>query len=267
MIKHVRYPQLTAALGDLREAAQQFVLQEFATSQPLFTKADPIWAMGSCFAENIATALKSRGVPTFFNHVTEATNTPATLRAFFDAVTDKSSSYSELFPASLLEDARTFIPRTKGAVITLGVAAVAHSPTTGQLIKGTVYSDWRPMSVTECTEDIGAIIESLRAINPEMHIFLTLSPVPLLAAPWRPSAPVAADCISKSTLRVAIEQAMVAHRERVYYWPAFEIARWLGAHRADHFGADDGEVRHVSKVVVGTIVDLFIETWFTRSAD
>jgi hypothetical protein len=77
---------------------------------------------------------------------------------------------------------------------------------------------------------------------------------------------VIADCLSKSTLRVACHEALQElDGERVVYWPSFEIVRWLGAHFGHDFepafGVDDGNNRHVSTWLVDTIIDLFLETY------
>jgi hypothetical protein len=55
--------------------------------------------------------------------------------------------------------------------------------------------------------------------------------------------------------------------DNVWYWPSFEIVRWVGAHapwRA--FGEDEGKPRDVSRRVVATIIDEFLEAFFTPEA-
>ena len=44
-----------------------------------------------------------------------------------------------------------------------------------------------------------------------------------------------------------------------YYWPSFEIVRWLGGHVGPFYGVDDGSSLHVSEALVGVITDLFID--------
>jgi hypothetical protein len=73
---------------------------------------------------------------------------------------------------------------------------------------------------------------------------------------------ITADCLSKSTLRLACHE-VCAKRPDIIYWPSFEIVRWLGVHytRPDRpvFGHEDGIARHVSNWVVDMIIDLFIQ--------
>ncbi len=103
----------------------------------------------------------------------------------------------------------------------------------------------------------------VRMAGPEVKVVLTVSPVPLAGTTEHDSA-ITADCLSKSTLRVACEEAVAARRgEGVLYWPSFEIVRWLGAHFGPEtpgpYGADDGNTRHVSEWLIDLIVALFVE--------
>jgi len=65
--------------------------------------------------------------------------------------------------------------------------------------------------------------------------------------------------VSKTTLRAALHEVMQESRpEEVYYWPSFEIVRWLGGHTTlPAFGTDDAVSRHVSNWMVEVIVDRF----------
>ena len=70
---------------------------------------------------------------------------------------------------------------------------------------------------------------------------------------------VEVDCISKSTLRVAVANVMRDKIEGVFYWPSFEIVRWLAPHIAPAYGVDDGLLRHVNTGLIDLITDLFVE--------
>lgn len=67
-----------------------------------------------------------------------------------------------------------------------------------------------------------------------------------------------ADCLSKSTLRVAIAEHMKEATSGVFYWPSFEMVRWIGAHTGPAYGQDDNLTRHVNKSLVALIVDKFL---------
>lgn len=167
---------------------------------------------------------------------------------------------SPLFSAEVIAQARELVPTVAGAVLTLGVATVAYGKA-GQLFMGDSTDRWRAMTMAEVKSNIEDMISTLQTLNPDIQIFLTLSPVPLNRTPWHASS-VIADCVSKSTIRIAIEEVLQNQPHNVYYWPAFEIVRWLGAHRPGHYGADDGLLRHVSNDIVNVITSLFIERFF-----
>jgi predicted TIM-barrel fold metal-dependent hydrolase len=91
--------------------------------------------------------------------------------------------------------------------------------------------------------------------------------VPLMGTAELSNA-VLADCVSKTTLRVALHEVMQEfHPEEVYYWPSFEIVRWLGGHTTlPAFGTDDGMSRHVSNWLVEVIVNRFSRHLFGAPA-
>ena len=90
------------------------------------------------------------------------------------------------------------------------------------------------------------MVDLVRQVNPNAPIVITLSPVPLEAT-FRDISCMTADSVSKSVLRVAIDQVMGEHRPNVCYWPSFEIVRWAGAHvswPAYGFHDDRSQPRH-----------------------
>ena len=243
-----KYPRTARDLSDLRAACKEYVLPGYWPKQPLFKKTDPIWTMGSCFADNVREALIRHGVPCATAGVAERNNSPTLLRQFAEAFAKGQS------------DARDFIATSKCAIITLGVAASQFQDDGAFVCSNENVGKWRTLSVAEAQEDISASVASLRSVNQDLIILLTVSPVPLNRSPWRPGT-VTADCISKSTLRVAVEQYLQTKPMGVGYWPAFEIVRWLGVHVPGMYAADDGLLRHVSNGVVDLVTGLFIEAY------
>ncbi|MGY8719692.1 MAG: GSCFA domain-containing protein, partial [Verrucomicrobiia bacterium] len=71
-------------------------------------------------------------------------------------------------------------------------------------------------------------------------------------------SPFVADCFSKSTLRVAAQEVVQKYDGRFFYWPSFEIVRWLAPLFGPVFGVDDGASRHVSLEVFASVTDAFI---------
>jgi len=103
-------------------------------------------------------------------------------------------------------------------------------------------------------------------VNATAPIVLTLSPVPLKAT-FRGISCVTADCVSKSTLRVAIDSVLGHSLEGVYYWPSFEIVKWLGPHVPwPAYGSAEKDSRHVAQYLVAHIIDAFVEAFYTPAA-
>ncbi len=107
--------------------------------------------------------------------------------------------------------------------------------------------------------------ESLRALNPDAHLVYTLSPVPIdsaigISGPLSAGA-VELDCISKSTLRVALSEIMALGKEdpKLHYFPSFEIVRWIApCVRGAIFGNEDAASRHVSQAVLTGVYRYFL---------
>jgi len=66
---------------------------------------------------------------------------------------------------------------------------------------------FRLTTVDENADNLTRLVEVVRQVNPTAPIILTLSPVPLLAT-FREISCLTADCVSKSVLRVALDQVM-----------------------------------------------------------
>jgi hypothetical protein len=107
-------------------------------------------------------------------------------------------------------------------------------------------------------DNLSYIISKIRSLNDRCSIIVTLSPVPLTATFEYHSA-VVADTVSKSTLRVAIDELLRRKYDKVYYWPSFEVVRWLGAYAPGMYGQEDGSTIHVSEEVIAMQMSLFIE--------
>jgi hypothetical protein len=245
-----KFPRHERDLSDLREACKRYILPGYLPERPPFKKTDRVWTMGSCFADNVREALEVQGVPCAAVSLKERNNSPPLLRQFTEGLIDETG------------EARDYVSGASLAIITLGMAAAQFNEDGSFVFSDTLdIGTWKPLSAARCQDDISATIKNLRVVNPKLLVALTVSPVPLNRSPWRPGA-VTADCISKTTLRVAVEQYLQTRPHGVTYWPAFEIARWLGTHRPGHFGADDGVLRHVSKDVVAVATELFVESFF-----
>jgi hypothetical protein len=106
---------------------------------------------------------------------------------------------------------------------------------------GTVAGTFEPsrhifknFTVSEVVDDLGEAVAELRAINRNIRVVLTVSPVPLVATATGRHVLVAST-FSKSVLRVACEQVVDSLAD-VTYFPAFELA--TGPQAPDYFSSD-----------------------------
>ncbi len=75
--------------------------------------------------------------------------------------------------------------------------------------------------VTEMRRDMDLFLADLFAVNPEVRVILTVSPVPLVAT-YENRHVLVSNTYSKSALRVVAEEVARAH-EAVAYFPSYEI--------------------------------------------
>ncbi|MGB0671318.1 MAG: GSCFA domain-containing protein [Rhodospirillales bacterium] len=115
----------------------------------------------------------------------------------------------------------------------------------------------RVSDVAENAENLQVFIDILKAHNPSLKIIMTVSPVPLSATfRGRDTHIVAANGLSKATLRTAVEQVVKANRD-VYYFPSYELVTmctkepWIE------------DQRHVQRSTVDRVLNLF-EAMFVR---
>jgi hypothetical protein len=132
----------------------------------------------------------------------------------------------------------------------------------------------RLASYAETLEAIAGCIKGIRA-QTAAPIVVTVSPVPIdsvigLTGSQMRSA-VEVDCVSKSRLRSAFDEYMLAARERdpqLYYFPSFEIVRWIAPLLPiPSFGLDDAASRHVSSPVLEGICTLFLRNYVKLAAN
>jgi hypothetical protein len=233
--------------------------------------ATPVTTFGSCFAANLARMLKGAGVDATNLLIEESINSPLANRGFLAGLVDPAgfahaARLEKTYGAEFLARAKAQLAGAKVVVLTLGVAPAFFHRDTGEfafledyrvlLTEGRVVM--RTPSVSETKAVIVEVLDLVRALNPSGRVYLTISPVPLIGTAELASA-VIADCVSKTTLRAALHEVLREGDDaNVYYWPSFEIVRWLGAHTTlPAFGADDNVSRHVSNWLVEMIVDRF----------
>jgi tetratricopeptide (TPR) repeat protein len=278
------FPRSVEDFTDLQKLVRDHVIARSIPDQPLFPLNSNVLTMGSCFAGHLRKRLLAKRKSTELISVPEGLNNTFALRQFIDwsltGNVDSSAFWYDQHDDGGIEQwmppAEHSFYREKfgafdGFVITIGLSEVWRDRETGGVfwrgVPQAIFDEGRHTfqisSVEENTDNMLAIVELVhRHCGPKPIIF-TLSPVPLIATHRTDVTCMLADSVSKSILRVAIDQVMRKRLENVYYWPSFEIVRWASGHAPYRaFGDDDGAPRHVNDSHVSAIIDAFIEHFF-----
>lgn len=263
------YPQKTEVFDDLDAVIRDYVLTGYPPDDTLSDPQAIVVTQGSCFARNLASSLSRLGARVAHLNVNEYINTTIANAMFFEHIFAGAecdpvvrSIFSRLVDAKQMDEFRELVSTCRAFVLTIGVAPCWFVKGTQQLV---LEPDKRRLGDFEMRTtapawnagNIRRVIDSIRKVNTNARIFLTLSPAPLNYSFEFPST-IVGDCLSKSVLRVAINEVLQDKRENVRYWPSFEVVRWVGSHLGPVFGAEDGHPRHVSNFVVDAIVRNFI---------
>jgi len=236
----------------------------------------PILTFGSCFALRLAEHLAKCGYSPLHMPVSELLNTPLFNLALIEAAVKgpAASKYRHLLsdqggelPVHAgpkgIETLREFLMKASIIVFTVGVGLLWRERKSGAIVLQPAkrrleeYETFYP-SPKDQANFLEQIVGGIREVNRNATLWLTLSPVPVETSLNYASA-VVSDCVSKSTLRVAIHQLMSGIPENVRYFPSFEFVRWVSGHfPAPAFGGD-GVVRHVNDAYVEVIVRKFIK--------
>jgi hypothetical protein len=274
--------------GDLRRLLDRYVLPGHTPPEPFLEATSTVITLGSCFADELRAYLREAGFASDRVAIPSGLNNTYAMLDFISWVVTGSETGSgfrydttsegeidEWKPEQQRAEMLDFLREAGAFVFTLGLAEIWEDPQTGGVFWRGVPKDmyradrhvFRLSSVAENEQNLLQIVELIRRVNTTAPIVLTLSPVPL-AATFRDISCVTADCVSKSTLRVAIDSVMAKDLEGVYYWPSFEIVRWLGPHLPwPAYGFDHGRnSRHPTPYLVALIMDAFIESFYTPAA-
>ena len=196
------------------------------------TADDLVVTLGSCFARELRTFLSEAGLLATQLRIPEGLNNTYALLDFVawcvtGSETGRGFRYDRLESGEIQEwvadeERETFAGAFADAgafVFTIGLAEVWQDRETGGVFWRGVPKEifdadrhvFRLTTVEENARNILEMIDLVRQVNPTAPIVVTLSPVPLEAT-FRDISCMTADSVSKSVLRVAIDQAMGEHR-------------------------------------------------------
>ena len=269
-----RWPVKMADFATLEKVIAH-ATQGIGGAQPLLGPDTRVATLGSCFALNIAHALQRLGLAVYPLGMGELINSTNANRALLEWVTGTESSGIEPGVVNVLRayfgdspgEAKRRLQESDVIIFTLGVApgffdkqtGLFHLTSPGNNTRHLLAEkEFRTTSVAENVENIEAIVGLIRKLTPSAKVVFTVSPVPIYST-FEYGSAILADCVSKSTLRVAIDAYLKTGVDGATIWPAFEVVRWLGAYNGPMYGAEDGTTRHVSEQVVTAIVEKFVE--------
>lgn len=249
--------------AEFDEVVNTGIIRGYEPDAPLISKTTRIITAGSCFAENVAKQLNAAGYA--INHAAFTDNlfTPLALQLFMDCL--REERWQEMQANWGIGDEGPALRQAicSGAVliITFGLSTVWVDKRTGlptldpttkthtadghgvrKLPDPRVYA-MSQMSVADIKASMSGIISSIRAMSPAAPVILTVSPIPLaFSASNQPV--IVADCLSKSGLRISIDELRSSPLPGVYYFPSFEILRWF-ATMIEPIWFEDGILSHI----------------------
>jgi len=277
-LKIARFPKTTADISNnFYESINKYVIPGNKGAGQFICNETKFFTAGSCFARHVASSLSELGYNTSRLALDESVNTTFANKYLFYWLSGKEipvkiqTRFQELCNSiGINKDVtRENLKESSAIILTVGVAPCFFDQETGDVVlpsKGDINFHnlsnkykFRNTSVEENKDNLLEIVASIRDINKTAPIFLTISPVPLNTSFELESA-VVADCLSKSTLRIAVNEVLTTNIHNVFYWPSFEVVRWLYPHIGSPFGGDDGATAHVNQEIVRDVIRSFVET-------
>lgn len=266
------------------QAVRDYVIQGWAPQGPLITPDTQITAFGSCFAANISNWLSARKFrvltrnddpkPAYIVSCGEGMMNSFVIRQQFEWAWEGRVFDQPLwhgydaqafgYDPEVQAKTRAIFDATDVFILTFGLSEVWYDEPTGQVFWRAVpraahdpkRHKFRVSTVAENRENIEAIYALIRRHRPDARVILTLSPIPL-AATFRDVGCLSANSVSKSILRVAIDEVVRAHRDEgvVHYWPAYEMI--TDVFRLPYLP----DRRHPHRAVIDYVMTQFEHVW------
>ncbi|MGE3333352.1 MAG: GSCFA domain-containing protein [Rhodospirillaceae bacterium] len=265
-------PRTVSTPQEFDQTIDRAVLANLMPKAPFIDRSTPITTIGSCFAGNIAAALTGAGYNVHHLDVSERLFNPFALQAFTEALSAAGdlSDFSQHWKVEpqTAANLRNTIAQGGLLIITFGLAFVWIDKTTNEIVFDPTQKTgsgrlmkadperfvMEPTGVAENVDAIAATLNAVRRISRNINIVMTLSPVHMARAISDYPA-VAADAISKSTLRCALHEILSLRLQNTYYFPSFEILRWFGPMVDVTFGGVD--IQHIDPAWVAYTLSKF----------
>lgn len=273
----------TNFLPNMRElesinAAEKSVLHGWLPGTPMIDPSTKITAFGSCFAANIANYLANKKYniltknPDAMAYVVRCgegmVNSFSILSQFEWAFENKkpSGEYWHNFDAEsfgyddeIKKETLALFKNTDVFILTFGLSEIWYDSITDDVFWRAVPADkfdpkrhkFRISTVNENLNNINRICQLITTNVPTAKIIITLSPIPLVAT-FRDVSCISASTVSKSILRVAIDEVLRSNcYQNLYYWPSYELTTELFV---DKWRKDR---RHIKNNILAYVMTLF----------
>jgi len=278
------FPSKKEHFYDLNKLAEDFIFKNSGPDKPIFGGNDNLVTIGSCFADRLRNWLNANGKGTTYINVPEGLNNSFPVRQYLEwAITGDRSSDAYWYdndpelgayrwqPDQEQQKLFSHFKSISGIVVTFGIGEVWRDVETNNVfwrgVPANEYDEdrhkYETTTVQENVDNMRRIIELVKThLGEDKVVIFTLSPVPLNATfTNRPT--MISDCVSKSILRVALDQFFNENQYNgIYYWPSFEMVRWVGAHTYIPTLYEDETTRHVNNNIVKIIIDNFVKKFF-----
>jgi len=231
----------------------KYILEGFKPKKPFITKKQNILAFGSCFATEISSYLANKNYSIFNKKMSTDThiirygegmaNTFTVLEQLLWAFENKniekntwyySAQKEERNDLEIREQTLNLLKKIDIFIITVGLAEVWYNKVNNQVFWKAIPANqfdenkhgFRVSTVEENTTNLQKIYSIIKKNKPNASIIYTLSPIPLMAT-FRPQSCITANSISKSILRVALDNVISKNnnKEDLYYFPSYEITK------------------------------------------
>ncbi len=235
-----------------------------------------IFTFGSCFARNVGRILREKNFDVNDFFIGEEVNTTFSnlniiKYILFNNLENHQDYYQNLLQHLDIDKLRKQFKESEIFIYTAGVASAffnlknkSYIPYSSSSFKKVINDKDCEYRYSTVDENILSLEETLKLLKEECnfkHLFVTVSPIPLMASVGNNST-VVADMESKSILRNAVGIFSRSNTSNVTYFPSFEIFRSLPCFRDETaFGDDDGSSRHPNYNYVNTTIDCFIKKY------
>lgn len=272
---------------DPEKVARDLIFSQSGPEEPFMRYDDNIVTLGSCFAKHLRNAISLQRDSSKKDDLTKSLTIPEDLnntfavRQYFEWIFTGNMIQGSYWyvqgddgPSLWREEkereaVKNILENTKLFVITIGVGEIWRDKETGGVFWRGIPEEIHDAdrheavmsTVDENAENLKAIEKLIYRHVPDASIVFSLSPVPLNASYLEQPAFIS-DCVSKSVNRVALDVFFQNVGEKTYYWPSFEMIRWVGGHLEESTFWDGKSSRHPNFKFVSMIMGIFFEKFF-----